>query len=113
MGFASETHPTNIAREKVAAPTPSRPRREDLRSSRIDKGERGIWQRRYWEHLVRDEDDLQRCVDYTHFNPVKHGHAGRVSDWPYSTFHREVREGRLPPGWGVSADIAGAYGERR
>lgn len=82
-------------------------------ASRITKGERGIWQRRYWEHVIRDEGDLQRCVDYTHFNPVKHGHADRVSDWPYSTFHREVREGRMPADWAATTDGDGAYGERR
>jgi len=89
------------------------PHGEHRRASRIAKCERGIWQRRYWEHLIRDEDDLRRCVDYTHFNPVKHGHAKRVSDWPYSTFHREVREGRLPMDWAVAAESGGAYGERR
>ena len=77
--------------------------------SRVGKGERGVWQRRYWEHLIRDEDDLQRHVDYVHFNPVKHGHAGRVADWPYSTFHRELAAGRLPRDWGVRVE----RGDRR
>jgi putative transposase len=79
--------------------------------SRGSKGERTVWQRRYWEHLVRDEDDFARHVDYIHFNPVKHGHALRAADWPYSSFHRYVREGKLPADWGVAAVIGGSYGE--
>ncbi len=58
-----------------------------------------IWQRRYWEHTIRDADDLNRHIDYIHFNPVKHGLVECVMDWPYSSFHRYVREGILPPGW--------------
>jgi REP-associated tyrosine transposase len=68
--------------------------------SRSRKGERGIWQRRYWDHTIRDDDDFARHVDYIHFNPVKHGHAGRVVDWPYSSFHRMVRLGLCPAGLG-------------
>lgn len=70
--------------------------RSDVRRLR---GERGIWQRRYWEHLIRDERDFERHVDYVHFNPVKHGHVRRVIDWPYSTFHREVARGGYPADW--------------
>jgi putative transposase len=68
--------------------------------SRVAKRERGIWQRRYWEHLIRDETDFARHVDYIHFNPVKHGHVTQVADWPYSSFHRYVRLGLLPESWG-------------
>jgi putative transposase len=68
--------------------------------SRSKKGERGIWQRRYWEHTVRDEDDLERCVDYVHWNPRKHGLVRRVQDWPWSTFHRFVRLGQYGIHWG-------------
>lgn len=68
--------------------------------SRVRKGERGIWQRRYWEHTIRDEGDYQRHFDYIHYNPVKHGHVKRVADWPYSTFHRYVRQGFYPEEWG-------------
>jgi putative transposase len=82
-------------------------------SSRIDKRERGIWQRRYWEHLIRDEEDLRRHVDYTHFNPVRHGHVARVADWPHSTFHREVRAGRLPADWAGDVGEDSGVGERR
>ena len=58
-----------------------------------------IWQSRYWEHTIRDADDLNRHIDYIHFNPVKHGLVERVIDWPYSSFHRYVGQGLLPPNW--------------
>jgi putative transposase len=81
--------------------------------SRVAKGERGIWQRRYWEHLIRDEDDMQRHVDYIHFNPVRHGYVGRAMDWPYSTVHRHVAKGWIPADWGGGAESRGDFGERR
>src|SRR3954454_16667142 len=69
------------------------PQDEPVSHSRRRKRERGIWQRRYWEHTIRGEDDLVRHIDYIHFNPVKHGYVDRVSNWPYSSFHRIVRLG--------------------
>ncbi|OQS11471.1 transposase [Chromobacterium violaceum] len=75
------------------------PKAERIRESRVRRRERGIWQRRYWEHQIRDEADLQAHVDYIHYNPVKHGHVERVADWPYSSFHRYVRLGWLPADW--------------
>ena len=69
------------------------------------KSERGLWQRRYWEHLIRDEADLHRHFDYIHFNPVKHGWVSRVRDWPHSSFHRFVEAGRYDIDWGASQDI--------
>ena len=63
----------------------------------------GVWQRRFWEHVIRDERDLGRHLDYIHYNPVKHGLVDRVVDWPWSSFHRFVREGRYPPDWGCGA----------
>jgi putative transposase len=77
---------------------------EQLSVSRSRKGERGIWQRRYWEHTLRDEEDFARHTDYIHFNPVKHGHVGRVADWPYSSFHRMVRLGVYPVDWAGKSD---------
>jgi putative transposase len=65
----------------------------------IKRGERRIWQRRYWEHLVRDEADFRAHVDYVHINPVKHGLVARVVDWPYSTFRRLVAQGVYPVDW--------------
>ena len=79
--------------------------------SRISKIERGIWQRRYWEHLIRDQNDLRRHVDYTHYNPVKHGHVSRAADWPHSTLHREVRAGRLSADWGVGVGGDAGFGD--
>jgi putative transposase len=69
------------------------PLTESRSVSRIKKGERGIWQRRYWEHLVRDERDFERHVDYIHYNPVKHGYVGRADDWPFSRIQRAIRNG--------------------
>jgi putative transposase len=63
------------------------------------RGERGIWQLRYWEHTIRDERDYAMHMDYTHFNPVKHGLVSRPADWPHSTFHRCVARGLYPPDW--------------
>src|SRR5262249_50405360 len=62
-------------------------------ASRKKHRERGVWQRRFWEHTVTDEDDFQRCVDYVHWNPVKHGIVARVADYPWSSFHRFVDRG--------------------
>ena len=67
---------------------------------RVARGERGIWQRRFWEHAIRDAVDYERHMDYLHFNPVKHGHVIRVADWPYSTFHRYVEKGLYAVDWG-------------
>jgi len=80
-------------------------------ASKISKREKGIWQRRFWEHQIRDEADLQRHVDYVHYNAVKHGLVARVSDWPYSSFHRQVRQGALEPDWATVAEGAGEFGE--
>lgn len=79
------------------------PHGERVSPSRRGKGERGMWQRRYWEHTLRDADDFQRHADYIHFNLVKHQHVGRVKDWPYSSFHRMVRLGIYPEDWAGDA----------
>jgi putative transposase len=89
------------------------PRGERISASRVRKRERGIWQRRYWEHVIRDEDDFMRHVDYIHFNPVKHGYVEDVADWPYSSFHRMVRLGFYPENWADSRrDLEDSFGER-
>ena len=81
-------------------------------SSQIAKREKGIWQRRYWEHAIRDDADLERHVDYVHFNPVKHGFVTCVSDWPHSSFRRYVEQGLLDPDWGGDLnDVPGSFGE--
>ncbi|OAF05395.1 transposase [Bradyrhizobium centrolobii] len=80
--------------------------------SRNHRGEYALWQRRYWEHTIRDENDFERCANYIHFNPVKHGHVSSPSDWPYSSLHRYVRAGLLPTDWGGAGEIDGNFGER-
>lgn len=59
------------------------------------KGERGVWQRRFWEHAIRDEDDLEAHVNYIHGNPIKHGYVSDIDDWPHSSWHRMKRESGL------------------
>ncbi|HIF00110.1 MAG TPA: transposase [Planctomycetes bacterium] len=66
------------------------------------RGQRGIWQSRFWEHVIRDEGDLENHVDYIHFNPVKHKYVAASVEWPHSSFHRFVRLGHYPADWGRS-----------
>ena len=66
------------------------------------KGEYKLWQRRYWEHTIRDEADMARHIDYIHYNPVKHGYVASVVEWPYSSFHRFVEAGIYSKGWGAN-----------
>lgn len=84
---------------------------DNLSASRTQRKESGIWQRRFWEHQIRDDNDFARHVDYIHFNPVKHGLVARAMDWPHSTFHRYVAQEILPQDWGIGTDIAGDFGE--
>ena len=85
------------------------PATERLSAVRKRRGERGIWQRRYWEHTIRDERDYSRHIDYVHVNPKKHGYVKQVVDWPYSTFHRYVADGLLPVDWcGADDDLTTA-----
>jgi putative transposase len=88
------------------------PQQEQINKSRKRKGERNIWQRRYWEHLICDENDFEKHVDYIHFNPVKHGHVKMAVDWPYSTIHEYIRKGLLNRHWGHdNNDIGIGFGE--
>ena len=84
---------------------------ERINVSRQQKGERGIWQRRYWEHLIRDEQDYANHVDYIHHNPVKHGYVSRAVDWPHSSIHQYIRKGVLPVTWGAQEIFEGSFGE--
>ncbi len=77
---------------------------EHVSASRQTRGERGIWQRRFWEHLIRDQEDFNRHADYIHWNPVKHGWVRHAADWPNSTFHDSVRRGIYPVDWGGVAE---------
>jgi putative transposase len=78
--------------------------------SKTGRGEMGLWQRRFWEHAIRDDEDCRRHVEYCWINPVKHGLVARVADWPHSSFHREVRRGIVPAGWGGTTPT-GEFGE--
>jgi len=71
-----------------------------MNDSKRHHRESTIWQRRFWEHLIRDEDEYRAYMDYVHYNPVKHGYVRRVIEWPYSTFHRYVQLGIYPENWG-------------
>ena len=80
--------------------------------ARNHRGEFSLWQRRFWEHTIRDDADLERCADYVHFNPVRHGYVVSPIDWPHSSLHRYVRAGLLPADWGGVGEINGNFGER-
>ena len=88
------------------------PKQERLSAVRKARGERGIWQRRFWEHLIRDETDYSRHIEYCYINPMKHGLVGRVRDWPHSSFYRDVQAGIFPEDWAGQIDAAGDFGER-
>ena len=90
------------------------PHGERRSASRVNKGERGIWQRRYWEHLIRDEGDYERHVDYIHYNPVKHGYTAQPADWPNSSIHRYIAARMFDRDWGGGDGDheESGYGER-
>jgi putative transposase len=88
------------------------PKDEWIRESRRKRDERCLWQRRFWEHWVIDTEDLQRHMDYVHFNPVKHGYAKRAADWPYSSIHRHIRQGWMPDDWAADVNMSAEVGER-
>ena len=94
---------TRIGAIKSARSTIARqhPKIELTRASRESKRERGIWQRRFWEHLIRDDLDYANHVDYIHINPVKHGHVQRAVDWPHSTIHHFIERGVVDANWAV------------
>jgi putative transposase len=82
--------------------------------ARHQNGEFALWERRFWEHTIRDESDLERHVDHVYFNPVRHGLVTRVRDWPHSSFHGYVRRGLLPQDWGGDfTQDQGSFGEPR
>ena len=80
--------------------------RGDVSASREKKREQAIWQRRFWEHAIRDEEDYARHVEYIHYNPVKHGLVTAPRDWEYSSFHRYVRAGLYDKMWGAEQEIS-------
>jgi putative transposase len=83
----------------------SLPRSESRSATRVRNGERAIWQRRFWEHQIRDEEDYARHVDYIHINPVKHGCVTRAADWPHSSFSNFVARGVYAMDWAADVEI--------
>ncbi|WP_031432900.1 REP-associated tyrosine transposase [Methylomarinum vadi] len=78
---------------------------ERVSGSRLRNKERGLWQRRYWEHQIRDDRDFQRHFEYIHYNPVKHGLVTKVKEWPFSSFHRWVKLGIYSEDWAAAPDL--------
>jgi len=105
--FSGRWRAIKIAFSKSLPPT------EHRSAVRILRGERGIWQRRFWEHTIRDDRDYAVHMDYIHFNPVKHGLVHCVADWPLSSFHRCVASGLYPSDWLGNAVEPAEPGERR
>ncbi|NOQ63446.1 MAG: transposase [Methyloprofundus sp.] len=81
--------------------------REDTSASKIKKREKGIWQRRFWEHCIRNEDEWRRYMDYIHFNPVKHGYVNNPADWKHSSFAKAVEQGWYAPNVVIKDDFDG------
>ncbi|GAA4356656.1 REP-associated tyrosine transposase [Kangiella marina] len=98
--FGQATNYSDVIRLIKSYFSKSLPKGEHRTASRVSKSERGIWQRRYWTHLITSEDDYNRHIEYCYINPVKHGYVERVRDWPYSSFHRDVKRGLFTSDWG-------------
>ena len=87
------------------------PKTERRSFVRQKRGERGIWQRRYWEHQIRDDKDYSVHMDYLLYNPVKHGYVQRVTDWPFSTFSHLVKKGIYAADGGGAVELGLSVGE--
>ncbi len=87
------------------------PKSEYRNPVRRSRGERGIWQRRFWEHVIRDDRDYAAHMNYIHINPLKHGYVTSVKDWPHSSFHYWVKQGVYPDDWAGSNDDEITAGE--
>ena len=106
-------YPTRWALIKGAFSRSLAPDHHRGRASRRRRGERDIWQRRFWEHEIRNDRDYRLHLDYIHYNPVRHGLVSRAADWPWSSFHKYVEDGLYPADWGSEAlEYDGAFGER-
>ena len=97
----------NIKRLFSRAVAVGEPRNQVMRN----RGERGLWQKRYWEHTILDDQDYAMHMDYVHFNLVKHGLVENAGDWPFSSFHRAVARGIYPAAWGGDGGSEGEFGE--
>jgi putative transposase len=87
------------------------PKTEWRNPVRTARGERGIWQRRFWEHMIRDDEDFRRHIEYCYINPVRHGLVTRVRDWPHSSFHRDVQADLFSEYWASDVSAMGPFGE--
>ena len=95
----------NLIKRSVSLACAGLYRRPDWMSpSKAKRRESTFWQRRYWEHCIRNEADFSRHIAYIYFNPVRHGMVERAADWPFSTFHRDVARGLFPQEWGMGQD---------
>lgn len=99
-------------REIKKAFSKSLPKTEIRNDIQIKRKERGIWQGRFWEHTIRDDEDYAAHMDYILYNPVKHDLVDKVADWPYSSFHRLVEEGIYSIEWGDEPAEENLFGER-
>jgi putative transposase len=91
--------------------TRSIPKQEDIRASKLRHRERGIWQKRFWEHCIRKDADFENQLNYIHFNPVRHGLTDQASQWQYSSIHRYIRQGILTADWGFVEKDKNQFGE--
>lgn len=78
---------------------------KNISESRMNRKEKGVWQRRFYEHIIRDENDLNNHLDYIHYNPVKHNNAKSVKEWEYSSFNKFVKSKNYETDWGLSNQI--------
>jgi putative transposase len=109
VGDADNSNRWRVIKQGFSKALPITERRSAVH---VARGERGIWQRRFWEHVIRDDTDYAAHIDYCHINPVKHGLVSRVADWPYSTFPRYVERGLYPLDWAAPPTFHGVDGER-
>jgi len=84
---------------------------ENISKSRVKRREKGVWQRRFYEHTIRNEEELYNYLDYIHYNPVKHGYVKNIRDWEYSSFHRFVRQNLYEADWGSSEGVNHKIGD--
>ncbi len=78
----------------------------EVSAARQHKKEQAIWQRRFWEYRIKDEEDFIRCVEYIHYNPVKHGYVINPADWKYSSIHKYISQGFVAANWGSGITVS-------
>ncbi len=96
----------NLIKRRVSRVCKNKYGEQSLQSpSKQKHRESTLWQRRFWEHRIRDRKDMNCHLDYIHFNPVKHGHCKQTSEWPYSSIHRYIKAGKYPENWASKTPI--------